>query len=193
MHNSICGLSINQSIKSIPPGGQSAVSSMISSILVPDGRPEVFAEGSTKTTWDLDKDAGKFFSTETSMPLIYTTADGENYAINERPLGDGIVNLCVTDCSGSYCTITLAEDIADYEVTIEDPETGKTEELKDGNAFPIYAKGQSFLLHIKNTSTSIKNIQKDSFGANTLYNLNGQRVDKTYKGVVIQNGKKVMK
>jgi hypothetical protein len=156
-------------------------------------RTRIVINEEASAQYELDKDAGKFFSTETSMPLIYTTADGENYAINERPLGDGIVNLCVTDCSGSYCTITLAEDIADYEVTIEDPETGKTEELKDGNAFPIYAKGQSFLLHIKNTSTSIKNIQKDSFGANTLYNLNGQRVDKTYKGVVIQNGKKVMK
>ena len=160
-------------------------------------RARIVINEKASAQFELDKDAGKFFSTETSMPLIYTAADGENYAINERPLGDGIVNLCVTDRSGAYCTITLAEDVADYEVTIEDPETGNTEELKDGKAFPLYAHGQTFLLHIKNTSTGIKAMDNEQWtmdnSSDALYNLNGQRVDSSYKGVVISNGKKVMK
>lgn len=143
--------------------------------------------------YELDKDACKFFPTESQMPLIYTLADGASYAINERPLGDGIVHLCATSGYG-YFTITLAEDRPDWEVMLEDPETGKTTLLKDGEGYSCYAQNQTLLLHIRNTSTGIKNIRTDSSDTDAFYNLHGVRVTApTAKGIYIQNGKKVIK
>ena len=128
------------------------------------------------------------------MPLVYTSADGISYAINERPLGDGIVSLCVTNTNGSYCTISLAEDLPDWEVTLEDPERDQTVELKDGNTFSFYANGQTFLLHLRNTSTGIKAMHNpQSTMHNNAYDLQGRKVaTPTRKGIYIQNGQKTV-
>ena len=46
-------------------------------------------------------------------------------------------------------------------------------------------------LQIVASSTGINNVTMDSNASNCpVYNMNGQRVDGSYKGVVIQNGKK---
>ena len=146
--------------------------------------------------YELDKDASKFFSTESPMPLIYTSADGVNYAINERPLGDGIVSLCVTNTNGSYCTISLAQDLPDWEVTLEDPERDQTVELKDGNTFSFYANGQTFLLHFKNTSTGISTslIDNGQLTIDNYYDLQGRKMaGPNKKGIYINKGKKVIR
>ena len=41
-------------------------------------------------------------------------------------------------------------------------------------------------------ATNISNIKADTNADSPLYNLAGQRVSKSYKGVVIKNGKKVL-
>ena len=155
-------------------------------------RTRIVINEEASTQYEMDKDATKFFTTEAAMPLLYTKADGISYAINERPLGDGIVNLCVTNGNGAYCTITLADDLTDYDVTLEDKEAGKLTPLKDGKGYSFYANGQTFLLHINHTSTGVRSVHTDSNKADVLYNLNGQRIDATYKGVVIKNGKKTV-
>ena len=155
-------------------------------------RTRIVINEEASTQYEMDKDATKFFTTEAAIPLLYTKADGISYAINERPLGDGIVNLCVTNGNGAYCNITLADDLTDYDVTLEDKEAGKLTPLKDGKGYSFYANGQTFLLHINNTSTGVRSVHTDSNKADVLYNLNGQRIDATYKGVVIKNGKKTV-
>ena len=155
-------------------------------------RTRIVINEEASTQYEMDKDATKFFTTEAAMPLLYSKADGISYAINERPLGDGIVNLCVTNGNGAYCTITLADDLKDYDVTLEDKEAGKLTPLKDGKGYSFYANGQTFLLHIDHTSTGVRSVHTDSNKADVLYNLNGQRIDATYKGVVIKNGKKTV-
>lgn len=47
--------------------------------------------------------------------------------------------------------------------------------------------------YIFGETTGINNIQNAEFAEGSVYNLNGQRVDKSYKGVVIVNGKKLIK
>ena len=42
-------------------------------------------------------------------------------------------------------------------------------------------------------ATAIQGISNDALVDGKAYNLNGQRVDKNYKGVVVVNGKKVIK
>ena len=45
--------------------------------------------------YELDKDASKFFDSNNKSLLLYTIQNGIKYAINERPFGEGIVNLGV--------------------------------------------------------------------------------------------------
>lgn len=47
--------------------------------------------------------------------------------------------------------------------------------------------------YIFGETTGINSIQNAEFAEGSVYNLNGQRVDKSYKGVVIVNGKKLIK
>ena len=146
--------------------------------------------------YELDKDAGKFFADDQTMPQIYTSADGISYAINERPLGDGTISLCATNSNGSYCAISLAEDLPDWEVTLEDPETKQSVVLKDGNVFPFYANGQTFLLHIRKTTTGIKTVEnvQCSMVNGQWFDLQGRKVTTTSrKGIYIRNGKKIIK
>ena len=158
-----------------------------------EDRTRIVINEAASVQYEMDKDATKFFSTESPMPQIYTSTDGVSYAINERPLGDGIVRLGVTDTNGSYCTISLAEDLPDWEVTIEDPETNKTAELKDGQSFPFYAHGQTFLLHFRNTATGISQKTVDRSQESGFYDLQGRKVSTpTNKGIYIQNGKKII-
>ena len=41
-------------------------------------------------------------------------------------------------------------------------------------------------------ATAIQGVKEDAWTDGKAYNLNGQRVDKSYKGVMIVNGKKVV-
>lgn len=144
--------------------------------------------------YELDKDASKFFADDADMPHLYTEADGVSYAINERPLGDGTVTLCTTAGNGGLCTISLAKDVPDYDVTLEDPATGTTVALNGGQTHSFYGNGQTFLLHFNNTATAIRTIGTVPVVRNDVrYNLSGQRVTDTYKGLVITNGKKIIK
>jgi hypothetical protein len=56
---------------------------------------------------------------------------------------------------------------------------------------PVAAGAKEF--YIFGETTGINSIQNAEFAEGSVYNLNGQRVDKSYKGVVIVNGKKLIK
>ena len=157
-------------------------------------RTRIVINEAASAQYELDKDASKFFADDADMPHLYTEADGVSYAINERPLGDGTVTLCTTAGNGGLCTISLAKDVPDYDVTLEDPATGTTVALNGGQTHSFYGNGQTFLLHFNNTATAIRTIGTVPVVRNDVrYNLSGQRVTDTYKGLVITNGKKIIK
>lgn len=53
--------------------------------------------------YDASCDAVKFFSDNASLPQIYSIgANGTEYAINERPMGSGIIELGVRSAKGTY-------------------------------------------------------------------------------------------
>ena len=156
-------------------------------------RTRVVINEQATAKYEMDKDAGKFFAGDASLPQIYTKSDGVSYAINERPLGDGIVSLCTTK-AGGYCTISLGDQVEGYEVTLEDPESGKTTGLNNGNSYSFYANGQTFLLHIKRAATGIRGIDNGQLTIdNSVYDLQGRKVVSLRKGIYILNGKKVIK
>lgn len=157
-------------------------------------RTRIVINEAASAQYELDKDASKFFTDDADMPQLYTEGYGVNYAINERPLGDGIVTLCTTAGNGGLCTISLAKDVEGYEVTLEDPATGTTVALNDSQPHSFYGNGQTFLLHFSNNATGICTIGAVPIVRNGIrYNLSGQRVTDTYKGLVITNGKKIIK
>ena len=59
--------------------------------------------------YELDKDASKFISTEAAQ--IYTVNGGVQYAINECPMGNGVMAVgTYFNADGEY-SISLADDI----------------------------------------------------------------------------------
>ena len=169
-----------------------------------EDRTRVVINEQASAQYELDKDASKFFSDDSTVPQIYTSADGVMYAINERPLGDGIVNLMVTPPAGGdgegLCAISLANDVEGYEVTLEDSANGTNVVLKDGKGYSFYASAQNFLLHIRSTTTGITQKTIDSSQEPVLYDLQGRRLSngqwsngQMKKGIYISKGKKVIK
>lgn len=49
--------------------------------------------GGATRAYEMDKDASKFIASDNKGMLVYTVEDGVRYAINERPMADGIVAL----------------------------------------------------------------------------------------------------
>ena len=78
--------------------------------------------------YDYGSDASKFFAEGSALQLYTLNHEGETYAINERPVDDGIVNLgFIAPADGSY-TIRLKRNQA-AEVYLTDRSTGKTVDL----------------------------------------------------------------
>ena len=78
--------------------------------------------------YDYGSDASKFFAEGSALQLYTLNHEGETYAINERPVDDGMVNLgFIAPADGSY-TIRLKRNQA-AEVYLTDRSTGKTVDL----------------------------------------------------------------
>lgn len=150
--------------------------------------------------YEMDKDASKFMSTDTNVPQIYTTVDGINYAINERPMADGAVDLNIYAGKDDLCNISLFQDIEGYSVTLEDKAEGKSTLLSAGEEYSFLAKeGYNtgrFVIHFSKAPTgptSIDSPQPDTKQSNTIYNINGVKVaTPAQNGIYVQKGKKVV-
>lgn len=69
----------------------------IFNVLMSDGTIEnhtrFVVNSNASLAYELDKDASKFIADDNTAMLIYTVEDGVKYAINERPMADGIINI----------------------------------------------------------------------------------------------------
>lgn len=78
-----------------------------------------------KTTYEISSDASKFTSMEKGVPQLFTIDnEGNRYAINERPLNDGNVQMGFYAPESGYYTIQALR--ADGEVTLYDTALGKS-------------------------------------------------------------------
>lgn len=92
-------------------------------------RTRVVFNNSATAVYDTDCDAGKFFSDSQDVPQIYSyDTEGNIYAINERPEGDGNVKLGFTAHEGGTFTFSLARDMSGN-VMLKDNERGTTVNL----------------------------------------------------------------
>ncbi|MBP5338103.1 MAG: leucine-rich repeat domain-containing protein [Prevotella sp.] len=147
--------------------------------------------------YELDKDASKFMSTDASVPQIYTTSNGVNYAINERPAADGFANLCVYIGSDDFFTITLDNEVDGCQVVLEDKVEGKKVVLTKEAGYTFLAKGGTytnrFVLHFIDETMGIKEFISDIQNNGAIFTTEGIRtMSQSKKGIYIQNGKKIM-
>ncbi|MCQ2243889.1 MAG: alpha-amylase family glycosyl hydrolase [Bacteroidaceae bacterium] len=75
------------------------------------------------------------------------------------------------------------------------PQTVDVSNIKQTSYFEISTEkeGAKFKVTDVTETTSIPTIQNDKYRIQDAYNLSGQRVEKDYRGIIIKNGKKILK
>lgn len=151
----------------------------------------------TKMDYEASHDASKFMSTEESAIELYTVLDNVRYAINERPLFDGIVELGMQIKANGTYTLALDTKVLN-EIYLIDRQTGEETRIDGTEGYSFYAEAGTiegrFAIRIgdgETTGISIignNGLDKDA----PIYNLNGQRVNANMRGIYIQNGKKTV-
>lgn len=147
--------------------------------------------------YETSRDASKFMEAGTAAPQIYTIEQGELLAINERPMGNGTVQLGITiGQSGTYTISAPRNQFRD--IVLVDSETGTETALNNEGSYTFTANAgiddSRFMLRIGGmTITGIQSASTQQSASDNYYNLNGQRVSEPQKGLYIVNGKKVIK
>lgn len=157
-------------------------------------RTRIVINESAKPDYEISRDATKFFDSGNSLQQIYTIADGTNYAINERPMGDGVANIGLTIAESGEYTLRMQTE-SEQPITLVDNETGISQRFNAGDAYTFSATAGTisnrFKLLIGHT-TGINEVMREELNVKDqpIYNLSGQKVGSNYKGIVIRNGKK---
>lgn len=147
--------------------------------------------------YELNKDAGKFMSTDASVPQIYTLQNGVKHAINERPLADGTVALGLHTTQAGKYTISMSDEVTNCKVVLEDRTEHKSIVLSKEHGYDFAVNGSDienrFVLHFVTDANGIEEVQTESLERSDIYSIDGMKVDKpSKKGLYIQNGKKIM-
>ena len=147
-----------------------------------------------KADYETSRDAAKFFAAGNKLQQIYTIANGTNYAINERPEGDGTANIGIIIAEAGEYTLRMQTE-SELPVTLIDRETGISQRFNAGDTYTFSAVpgtiNNRFTLLVGH-ATGIRQLinEPSSVKDQPAYNLNGQKVGGDYKGIVIRNGKK---
>ncbi|MCQ2196225.1 MAG: leucine-rich repeat protein [Bacteroidaceae bacterium] len=158
-------------------------------------RTRVVVNSLATDAYDMNCDAAKMMSMDEQVPQLYTMRSGVEYAINEGPQEDGIIDLgFLAPAEGQY-TIRLGRH--DVNVKLIDNLTGETIELgAEGYTFNS-VKGEihdRFQLMIEETEeTAIAGVNAEQSGED-VYDLTGKRLSTRTRGVnIIRKGGSVSK
>lgn len=174
---------------------------VIVNVTISDGentdRTRIVLNDNAAMDYEMDKDATKFMSSDISVPQIFTSNNGINYAINERPISDGLASLNLHIGKDGLYSISLPETVNGCIVRLEDKKEGKIVTLSADADYTFSAKSGDctgrFLLHFSDETTGIDDINSSVEENSTFYSIQGVKVTSpSQKGVYIQNGKKVM-
>ena len=147
--------------------------------------------------YEAGRDASKFMSLDQRAVQLYTCQGTIRYAINERPMGNGIVELGLSIGTAGTYTLALTTKAGD-EVYLIDRLNNTITRMDGTDGYTFNASQDSlegrFAIQFGNAGTTgIDTIGTMEQTNGTYYNLNGQRVAQPTKGLYIQNGKKVIK
>ena len=110
--------------------GRKVINLLLSNGSLSDKTRIVFNEVAS-TAYELGKDAAKFSSMNPDAPMLYTLGEGnQQLAINERPMGEGILPLgCYFGQQGEY-TLSAQTELTD-DLYLYDQQTGACVNLKE--------------------------------------------------------------
>ena len=151
--------------------------------------------------YEIERDASKFMSFETTVPQIFTLdASGNSYAINERPLADGAVKLAYYVGQSGFYTISATR--ADGEIYLYDSLLNTSLNLAE-QSYTFHSNATEgtnnnrFVLTLNVNAgepTGISTFESVKMNhENAVYDLQGRKVQNASKGIFIQNGHKVVK
>jgi hypothetical protein len=158
-------------------------------------RTRVVLNEKASMAYEMNYDASKFDAMSRDASQIFTVAGNARMAINERPMGSGIVELGVVIASEGVYTIALKQ-AGEKKVVLEDRKLGVSTVLSADNeytfsAVPGEAKGR-FFLNFDESATGIDGIGAGQTDKEPAYNTAGVRVEDGQKGLVIKEGKKIV-
>lgn len=157
-------------------------------------RTRIVLNEEAKADYETSRDAAKFFDSGNKLQQIYTIANGTNYAINERPEGDGTANIGIIIAEAGEYTLRM-QTKSELPVTLIDHETGTSQRFNAGDTYTFSAVpgtiNNRFTLLVGH-ATDVHQVMNETSSVKDqpAYNLNGQKVGSDYKGIVIRNGKK---
>lgn len=158
-------------------------------------RTRVVVNEAASAAYELDCDASKFFGT--GLQLYTLDADDTRYAINERPLGEGLVPLGLQIATEGTYTFTLTRNGADR-VWLTDTQTGaETDLCRDSYTFHAKAGTDEgrFALRIAAATTGMDELPAADGKKAGIYDLAGRRMEGDAqglkRGIYLMNGKKV--
>lgn len=152
------------------------------------------------------RDASKFFSLDAQATHLYTVRNGVQYAIDERPLDNGIIQLGLkTGAEGVYCISLDASRSGEQAeaVFLIDRETGTETNLSATSyTFQISAgihEGR-FLVRLGGNTSGIADNKRETIANNCYYDMQGRRVtQETFtlhsslkKGIYVRGNQKVI-
>ncbi len=149
-----------------------------------------------KADYEINCDASKFMSSKQEVPQIYVVDGGLKYAIDERPMGEGSYVLGTHFGEDGNYMLNLAVKNFDGKVMLTDNETGVTTELSAENySFRATAgtDDNRFVVRLIKEASGVSEIGEDKQIDGAVYNIKGQRVGDDAEGLLIKNGKKVIK
>lgn len=146
--------------------------------------------------YEVSRDAALFAAMDANASQIWTVNDGVKYAINERPLADGKVELSLTCGKTGEYTIALGANSGAENVVLVDRENGKktTISTEEGYTFTAHAGTITGRFYIAgNEADAINGIEQSTSNTeHSAYDLSGRRVNDAQKGIVIKNGSKIL-
>ena len=148
-------------------------------------------------------DASKFFSIEAGAAHLYTLCDGVQYAINERPLADGLVQLGLQVSREGTYTISLAQQLLSLvgegpglrSVTLIDQQEHTETDLTTQDYTFQAASGtsnQRFLIRLDGSTSGITETTAGKPVNSTYYDLQGRPVSQPQQGIYVKDGQKVI-
>ena len=177
------------------------VNMVLSNDITEDRTRVVFNERTTHN-YETACDAAKF---ETAgIPQLYTIDnEGVRYAINERPVGNGVVLIGYTAPAPGYYTIDAPR--MDTKVYLYDAQTGEKHHFDEDGEYSFYSEAgtfeRRFSLGVRgDDTTGIEEMEDDMeqstderAESQTIYDLQGRKHQRSHKGIYIINGEKVVK
>lgn len=142
-------------------------------------RTRVVINPEASTDYEPNRDAAMFPAMDATATQFFSTAAGVQYAINERPLADGTVQLAAHFGKVGTYAITL-ETTATQSVILIDEETGTAIELNGREGYTFTAEAGTvenrFRLKIGDQTDGIENLMANDFLGADIFTLDGKRL-----------------